>query len=119
MLMWHRRLWLIDHGAALYFHHRWDNYLERSRDPFPLIKNHVLLQLANSLREVDSKMTGRITPDTIDRVVKLIPDAWLAGDSSFGGGGQHRDAYIEYLLSRLAASHVFLEEAIHARSLYV
>jgi len=119
MLMWHRRLWLIDHGAALYFHHRWDNYLERSRDPFPLIKNHVLLQFANSLREVDSKMIGRITPDIIDRVVKLIPDAWLVGDSSFGGDGQHRDAYIEYLLSRLAASHVFLEEAINARSLYV
>jgi len=119
MLMWHRRLWLIDHGAALYFHHRWDNYLERSRDPFPFIKNHVLLQFANSLREVDSKMTGRITPDIIDRVVKLIPEAWLVGDSSSGGGGQHRDAYIEYLLSRLAASHVFLEEAIHARSLYV
>ena len=119
MLMWHRRLWLIDHGASLYFHHRWDNYLERSRDPFPFIKNHVLLQFANSLREVDSKMTGRITPDIIDHVVKLIPDAWLVGDSSFGGDGQHRDAYIEYLLSRLAASHVFLEEAIHARSLYV
>ena len=119
MLMWHRRLWLIDHGAALYFHHRWNNYLERSRDPFPLIKNHVLLQFADSLREVDSKMTGRITPDIIDRVVKLIPDAWLGGDSSFGGGSQHRDAYVEYLLSRLAASHVFLEEAIHARSLYL
>jgi len=119
MLMWHRRLWLIDHGAALYFHHRWDNYLERSRDPFPFIKNHVLLQFAASLREVDSKMTGRITPDIIDRIVKLIPDAWLVGDSSFGGSSQRRDAYIEYLLSRMAASHVFLEEAIHARSLYV
>jgi hypothetical protein len=119
MLMWHRRLWLIDHGASLYFHHRWDNYLERSRDPFPLIKNHVLLQFASSLREVDSMMTGRITPDIVDRVVKLIPDAWLVGDSSFVGGDQHRDAYIEYLLSRLAASHVFLEEAINARSLYV
>src|SRR5215470_17202812 len=86
MLMWHRRLWLIDHGAALYFHHKWEGYLERSRDPFPLIKNHVLLRFANSLREADSKMTARITPDIIDRVVKLIPEAWLAGDSSFGGG---------------------------------
>jgi hypothetical protein len=119
MLMWHRRLWLIDHGAALYFHHRWDNYLERSRDPFPFIKNHVLLQSASSLREADSKMTGRITPDVIDRIVKLIPDAWLVDDSSPGGASRGRDAYIEYLLSRLAASHVFLEEAIHARSLYV
>lgn len=119
MLMWHRRLWLIDHGAALYFHHRWDKYLERSRDPFPHIKNHVLLRFASSLREADSKMTGRITPDVIERVVKLIPDVWLVGDTTFGGSGQPRDAYIEYMLSRLAASQVFLEEAIHARSLYV
>jgi hypothetical protein len=119
MLMWHRRLWLIDHGAALFFHHRWDNYLERSQDPFPLIKNHVLLRFAISLREADSKMTGQITPDIIESIVKLIPDAWLAGDSSFGESGGQRDAYMKYLLSRLAASNVFLEEAIHARSLYV
>ncbi len=119
MLIWHRRLWLIDHGSALYFHHRWDIHLERSRDPFSLIKDHVLLQFAGSLREAGSKMIGRITPDVIDRIVNLIPDSWLIGDPSFGGSNQHRDAYIEYLLSRLEPPHVFLEEAIHARSLYV
>ena len=119
MLIWHRRLWLIDHGAALYFHHTWTNYRERSRAPFPMIKDHVLLQFASSLREVDAKMTGRVTPDIIDSIVKLIPDAWLVGDSSFGGSNQHRDAYMEYLLSRLEPPHVFLEEAIRARSLYV
>lgn len=119
MLMWHRRLWLIDHGAALYFHHKWDDYLERSQAPFPFIKNHVLLPLASSLREANSVMTGRITPDIIDRVVKLIPEAWMVGDSSFGASGQLKDVYSEYLLSRLAASHVFLEEAIRARSLYI
>ena len=123
MLMWHRRLWLIDHGAALYFHHTWTNYLERSRDAFPMIKDHVLLQLTSpvSLREIDSKMSDRITPDSIDGIVKLIPDAWLAGqsnvsDSPFVGPAEYRDAYIEYLLSRLKAPHVFLEEAIRARS---
>jgi hypothetical protein len=119
MLIWHRRLWLIDHGAALYFHHTWTNYRERSRTPFPMIKDHVLLQFASALREVDAKMTGRVTPDIIDSVVKLIPDAWLIGDSPFGGSPQHRDAYMEYLLSRLELPHVFLEEAIRARSLYV
>jgi len=119
MLVWHRRLWLIDHGASLYFHHRWDNHIERSRDPFPLIKDHVLLQFASSLREADSKMTGRITPDIIDRIVKLIPDAWLVGDPSLGETGQHRNVYVEYLRSRLAASHVFLEGAIHARSEHI
>jgi hypothetical protein len=119
MLMWHRRLWLIDHGAALYFHHAWDNYLERSRDPFPLINDHVLLRFASSLRDVDSKMIGRVTPDIIDGIVKLIPDAWLIGDSPFGESNRHRDAYTEYLLSRLEAPHMFLEEAIRARSLYL
>jgi HipA-like kinase len=119
MLIWHRRLWLIDHGAALYFHHTWTNYRERSRAPFPMIKDHVLLQFAHSLQEVDALMTGRVTPDIIDSVVKLIPDAWLVEDSPFGESNQHRDAYMEYLLSRLEPPHVFLEEAIRARSLYV
>ena len=116
MLVWHRRLWLIDHGAALYFHHRWDNYLERSQDPFPRIKDHVLLPFASALQEVDSKMTAQITPDIVDKAIKLIPDAWLVGDSSPGVGGQHRDAYIEYLLRRLEPPRFFLKEAIDARS---
>lgn len=119
MLVWHRRLWLIDHGAALYFHHRWDNYLERSQDPFPMIKDHVLLPFAGALQEVDSKMIARVTPDIIDSIVKLIPDAWLVGNPSSGAGGQHRDAYIEYLLSRLESPRFFLKEAIDARSVYL
>jgi len=119
MLMWHRRLWLIDHGAALYFHHTRNPSLERSRDSFPMIKDHVLLQFANSLRDVDSKMTERLTSGIIENIVKLIPDAWLVGDSLFGGHPQHRDAYLEYLLSRLEPPHSFLEEAVRARSLYV
>jgi hypothetical protein len=116
ILVWHRRLWLIDHGATLYFHHAWDNYLERSRDPFPMIKDHVLLRLASALREVDAKMTRGITPDIVDSIVQSIPDAWLGGDPSFGGSNQYREAYMEYLLRRLEPPHGFLEEAIHARS---
>ena len=126
LLMWHRRLWLIDHGAALYFHHTWTNYLERSRDAFSMIKDHVLLPSTSvaSLREIDSKMTERITPDIIGGIVNLIPDAWLAAESQVSDSRlmvrpNTRDAYIEYLLSRLEAPHVFLEEAIRARSLSV
>src|SRR5205085_8631622 len=74
MLMWHRRLWLIDHGAALYFHHTWNNYLERSREPFLLIKDHVLLPFAASLREADIQMSQRLTPEIIGNKVNLIPD---------------------------------------------
>ena len=119
MLVWHRRLWLIDHGAALYFHHIGDHSFERSRDPFPMIKDHVLLRYASRLREVDLEMTDRIKPDVIDATVKLIPDTWLVGESSPGEMNQRRQAYFQYLLNRLKAPRVFLEEAIRARSLYV
>jgi hypothetical protein len=117
MLIWHRRLWLIDHGAALYFHHTWRNYLERSRDRFSAIQDHVLLRFASALQAVDSKMTERLTPDIIHGIVKLIPDAWLVEDSPFSESTQHREAYVEYLLKRLEPPRVFLEEAIHAQSL--
>jgi hypothetical protein len=119
MLMWHKRLWLIDHGATLYFHHTWKDYLERSRAAFPLIKEHVLLQFAASLEAIDAKMSERVTPDIIDSVVKLIPDAWLAGEPTFRDADQHRAAYLEYLLKRLEAPHIFLEEAIRARAMHL
>jgi HipA-like kinase len=119
MLMWHRRLWLIDHGAALYFHHTWTNYRERSRDPFALIKDHVLLRLAGALEAADAQMSERITPEVIGRVVQLIPDAWLTGDAFFAGSQQYRDAYNEYLVKRLEARQAFVEEAIRARSLHL
>lgn len=117
MLMWHRRLWLIDHGAALYFHHSWDNYRERSRAPFPLIKDHVLLGLASALEAADAQMSAQLSPALIDSIIKLIPDAWLLGDAPFSSSDEHRAAYVEYLSNRLIAPHAFLEEALRARSL--
>ena len=79
MLMWHRRLWLIDHGATLYFHHApdWAANPDRAREPFPLIKQHVLLTKANALAEVDAEMAGALTADVIDGIVELIPESWI------------------------------------------
>src|SRR4026208_48620 len=74
LLMWHRRLWLIDHGAALYFHHGWTDMDQRSKDRFPLIKEHILLQSASALETADRAMTTSITEDVIKGVVDLIPD---------------------------------------------
>jgi len=126
LLMWHKKLWLIDHGAALYFHHTWANYLERSRDPFPNIKDHVLLTFSSEtfLREVDEKMIARINPEMIADIVKLIPDAWLnfrsgVGDSPFVAPADYRAAYTEYLQNRLKAPRAFVEEAIRARTVSV
>jgi len=123
MLMWHRKLWLIDHGAALYFHHTWTNYLERSRDSFPNIKDHVLLPFTSevSLRAADEKMIKMITPETISDIIKLIPDDWLSvqsgvGDPPLADAADYRTAYTQYLEKRLKAPRVFLEEAIRART---
>lgn len=117
MLIWHRKLWLIDHGAAFYFHHSWTNYLERSRDPFARVKDHVLIRSADSLRDADTQMTALLSPNLIEGVVNLIPGAWLVENSPFSDSKQHRLAYVEYLLTRLQSPHDFLEEAIRARSL--
>ena len=110
LLMWHRRLWLIDHGAALYFHHASGDPLQRSGDPFPLIKDHVLLQGASALREADEAMTGRLARAVLDGIVGLIPDAWLSPDSP------SRERYALYLSRRLEAPRAFVEEAMRARS---
>src|SRR5215218_406825 len=116
MLMWHWRLWLIDHGAALYFHHNWVNYLERSRGRFPQVKDHVLLPAASALEEADARLSARVTPELISELVELIPDLWLAGEKHFADAGAHRAAYVEYLLSRLQAPRDFVGEALDARA---
>lgn len=116
MLMWHRRLWLIDHGAALYFHHAWDDYLERSVAPFVLIRDHVLLPLAGKLADLDSPLTARLTRPVIDAIVEQIPAAWLGGDAPFADHRAHRAAYATWLERRLQAPRAFVEEAIRARS---
>jgi hypothetical protein len=119
LLMWHRQLWLIDHGAALYFHHAWDeDYIAHSKTPFPLIKDHVLLPFATQLEEAAQLMAERITPEAIAAVVALLPDAWLAGDTP-ESAPRNAQVYADYLLSRLDSRQAFLEEAIRARSRHV
>jgi hypothetical protein len=111
MLMWHRQLWLIDHGATLYFHHApdWAAHPERARDPFGLIKQHVLLTRANGLAAADAAMADVLTAATIDRIVALIPEGWIQDEAP------GRADYRRYLVDRLAAPRAFVEEAIRAR----
>jgi hypothetical protein len=116
MLMWHNNLWLIDHGASLYFHHNWDDYLARSRSPFTPIKDHTLLSFAGTLQEADNTLRHRLSQETITWIVNQVPDEWLDHDADFASFAEHREAYIKYLVSRLAASSIFVEEAINARN---
>lgn len=119
MLMWHRRLHLIDHGAALYFHHAWKQGEQHGLTPFPLIKDHALLKNARLLKEVDAEMKARIDIRQIGQLVELIPDAWLADDPGFEGKAAQREAYLSFFKTRLASSSIFVEEAIHARAAHV
>jgi hypothetical protein len=115
MLMWHRRLWLIDHGAALYFHHAWTDMDQRSRDRFPLIREHILLPFAGELEAADETMTAVITDEVIKGVVDLVPDDWMTENSPFSTTGENRRAYVDYLMRRLDEPRHFVEEAIRAR----
>lgn len=113
MLWWHKELWLIDHGASLYFHHAWNDW-QNPEKPFPKVKDHVLLPQANALREVDQLFRNILTPEKIESIVALVPDEWLS-DEPFQSGVEHRDAYVQFLKNRIAHSEFFINEASHAR----
>jgi hypothetical protein len=112
LLMWHRRLWLIDHGACLYFHHGTapEAFGERTHDPFTRVREHVLLPRASGIAEADARLVPRLTDGVIDGVVTLMPDDWL-GDEPRG----QRAAYADYLRARVRGPRAFVEEAIRAR----
>lgn len=119
LLMWHKELWLIDHGAALYFHHTWDNWEEQARRPFVQVKDHVLLPWAVELEKVDEEARSLLTPERINAVVALVPEEWLTTKSSSGSAEEKRHVYEQFLLTRLAASRIFLNEALHARKILI
>lgn len=116
MLIWHKELWLIDHGASLYFHHSWQNWEEQAKRPFALIKDHVLLPWADELDEVNETFKPLLTDQLIHDIVDLIPDEWLARDSSFDSPAANREAYAHFLKIRIANSEIFVNEAKNARA---
>ncbi len=116
MLLWHKRLMLIDHGAALFFHHTGKPFMEVSRSPFRQIRDHVLLSRATSISEADALLKDRLTPELLREIVAMVPDGWLDNDAGIRNYDEHRATYVAYLLDRLAFSHIFVEEALHARS---
>ena len=114
MLWWHKELWLIDHGACLYFHHNPQNWQEQSLRPFTLIKDHVLLKQATEMETVNSAFHSILTKDRIDAIVNLIPEEWLVSDNDFQSAEEQRQMYAQFLETRLANSQIFVKEAQHA-----
>ncbi|GAB3561912.1 hypothetical protein GCM10027578_03440 [Spirosoma luteolum] len=118
LLMWHKELWLIDHGAALYLHHTGPGWWERSQNAFVQVKDHVLLPQASELDAVDAAFRQQLTPDRIAAIVALIPDEWLTEDADESAEDRRRQ-YRQFLENRLATSANFVSEAQHARKALV
>jgi hypothetical protein len=116
MLMWQKELWLIDHGAALYFHHAGSDFSGQSARPFTMIKDHVLLPQASMLAEADKEIRARITPEIIQSVCAEIPAEWLAVAFPDADPESQRTAYIRYFSDRIADTSPFLNEALNARA---
>ena len=115
MLWWKKELWLIDHGAALYFHHNPDGWQEKALQPFSLIKDHVLLPQASELEIVNSEFRQIITHERIIEIVNLVPDCWLTDDPMFNSKQEQREMYISFLSTRLLNAQIFVNHAIDAR----
>lgn len=116
IVLWHRRPWLIDHGAALYIHHTWHDPEGRSRSPFPQIAQHILLPFAGSVVAANEVAQSRLSPELIRAIVDLVPDEWIeTGDSVDRPVGSRQD-YVEFLTRRLAAADAFVKEAERARA---
>jgi len=114
MLMWHKEIWLIDHGASLYFHHSWNNWEEQSRSPFVQVKDHVLLPWATELETVDKAFRSILVPESIRAIVSYIPDEWLMMDKE-RDTRESRRVYEQFFLNRLSHSMMFVKEAQDAR----
>ncbi|MDE6582905.1 MAG: aminotransferase class I and II [Duncaniella sp.] len=115
MLLWNGDLWLIDHGATLYFHHSWDGWEKTALSPFPYIKDHALLPRASRMNEADAVMHSRITPGIIDAIVDAIPEEWLLQASAEISPEEQRRVYRTFLKTRLSNSEIFTDHAIEAR----
>lgn len=116
ILSWHNKLWLIDHGASLYFHYAWDPKTLRKQRQFPSIRDHVLLPWATRLAEVDAPLRALLADETLADIVRQAPGEWLDTDPAIGDADDQRAAYLAYLTARRDASELFVEEALHARS---
>ena len=124
MMVWHRQLYLIDHGAAFYFQHDWSTYAQNATNPFKMIREHVLLQAATDIDAADQRARSLLTTEQLRAITDLIPDDWLgsrgpAEQDNAVQPADRRAAHLQFLETRLAASAVFVAEAHRARHAHV
>lgn len=115
LLAWHRRLFLIDHGASLFIHHTWRDADDHARRPLATIAEHVLLPYAGALADAHDRLALRVTEQLLRELARSLPDAWLSLPASIGGPDAQRDAYVSYLRSRVAARDVLVDAVEEVR----
>lgn len=111
ILLWHKEIWLIDHGAAIFYQHNWGKFLDNAANPFRQIKDHILLPFAGEIEKADEEFSTKLTPEFLNEIVNLIPNDWL--DSA----DEQKRNYLEFLTKRLENRSEFVKEAIDARKL--
>jgi len=109
MLVWNKELWLIDHGASLYFHHNMDNWKDAVASPFTGIQKHVLLYHAKNVTAIDAWAKKILTPDKLKELVELIPEEWLIEEDGTFSVAEKRNIYFEFLTQRLQQSEHFVK----------
>lgn len=119
MLSWNKELWLIDHGASLYFHHGGGDWKDQAKRPFTQIKDHVLLPFANDLDKVDETYKSILTTDLINEIVSLVPAEWMEENAFAVTAEEMRDVYQQFLSVRVESSVIFVNEAKHARETFI
>ena len=117
LLLWHRRLYPIDHGAALFFHHNWPARESKIESPFMEIEHQILLPWANEIEEAAASARSRLTPALLAGIVSLVPEEFLVAiPDAVIAPAERRAGYLDFLTRRLAAAEIFEQEAIRARS---
>ena len=116
MLLWNKELWLIDHGASLYFHHSWTGWEKAMHSDFPYVKDHALLRDAALLKEVDESMHLAISADDLCDIVDMVPDEWLDEPESGITVDERRQVYKTFLTTRFANSQKFTDHAVQVRN---
>jgi hypothetical protein len=115
LLIWHRRPWLIDHGASLYIHHTWRDPDAHASRPLPTIGDHVLLPFAGPIGEANERLAPLVTEDRLTPLVERIPDEWLELHPLVGGPNEQRAAYLRYLLRRVGSVETLVGAVEEAR----
>jgi hypothetical protein len=116
LLLWHKELWLIDHGAAFYFHHSWDNWEKHAVSPLALIKDHELLPQAGSLEEVNTPFQRILTDKKLSKIVNLLPNSWLEWEGNDQTPDEIKAIYYQFLVLRKSHANIFVNQAQNARA---